>query len=130
MTADTGMRLIPADIERIRDVLLDPLELPAWNPAFLDLRGPRDAVEDQEYALTALRGLRGTFAYTHIGPTTIAMTWQVPGMRERCTWTLLAEPAGTVVTHELSRTGPVAAMLRHALSGLSDLRLERLAQRV
>lgn len=56
------------------------------------------------------------------------MAWEVPGMQEHCVWTLDPEPGGIRVTHEVSRSGPLAVVLHSALAGLPALRLDRLDQ--
>ncbi|KQP01177.1 SRPBCC family protein [Leifsonia sp. Leaf264] len=130
MTAAIGERLLSAPLERVREVLLDPLALPHWNPAFVSVQGARAAIVGESYTLATIQGLRGTFGYTAIEPTSIGMTWSVPGMQETCSWTLQATDAGTLVTHEVNRSGPLAVALRGALSGLPGLRLDRLDQTV
>jgi hypothetical protein len=80
------------------------------------------------YHLTALRGIRGTFSYTAIGADRIEVAWEVPGMRERCVWTMLPQPGGVRVGHEVGRSGPLAMVLRAAFAELAELRLDRLEQ--
>ena len=104
--------------------------LSKWNPAFLAIEGPVVPRVDGMYQLTAVRGLRGTFHYPAIGENVIEMSWAVPGLREECSWTLYARANDMVeVSHEVHRTGPLAVALRGALSGLADLRLDRLDER-
>jgi hypothetical protein len=127
MTGDRGSRLIPASITVVRDILLRPVELPSWNPAFLAIEGPVIPRAGRIYKLTALHGLRGTFQYSAISETVIEMTWVVPGLREECSWTLHPRANDVVeVSHEVHRSGLLAVALRTALSGLAVLRLDRL----
>jgi hypothetical protein len=131
MSVESGTRMIAASADVVRTVLLRPLDLPTWNPAFVEVTGPAEARVGQAYGLKAIRGLRGTFSYTGIGETRVDMAWDVPGMRERCSWTLRPTTGGGVeVTHELSRSGPLAIVLRSAFAGLAQLRLDRLEQLV
>lgn len=127
MNTDTSTRLIDAEPAMVRAILLQPLRLPEWNPAFVELRGPHDAEENRSYELTGIRGLRGTFRYSSIRPDFIQMDWTVPGMHETSAWELVPNGRGTTVIHTVGRSGPLALLLAHALSGLAQLRLERLA---
>ncbi|WP_327287870.1 SRPBCC family protein [Streptomyces sp. NBC_01198] len=126
MTSATGSRLITAPADRIHALLLQPRRLPDWNPAFLSLTGPEEALLDQDYQLRTLPDLRGTFRYTEISPHRIRMEWTVPGMHENCEWILHDKGATTEVVHSVQRTGPLAAVLRHTLDTLPTLRLDRL----
>ncbi len=121
-------RYIPAPWSKITALLLCPLHLPAWNPAFLSIEGGADAVVGQPHPITVTGGLRGTFEYAQITPDIIAMDWHAPGLREYCVWTLVAQGAGTLVTHSITRTGPLSVPLQRALAGLPGLRFDRLAQ--
>ena len=121
-------RLITAPAAVVRDILLRPLDLPSWNPAFLEIEGSPVAQTGQAYRLTALRGLRGTFRYDAIEADRIVMVWDVPGLHERCVWTVEPVDDGVRVGHEVERTGPLSILLRPALAGLADLRLDRLQQ--
>ncbi|WUH93553.1 SRPBCC family protein [Streptomyces sp. NBC_00433] len=125
----TGTRTVPATPDQVRALLLDPLKLPAWNPAFLSVAGPRTAAAGQDYDLRTLPNLHGALRYTEITRDRIRMEWTVPGMREQCEWVLHdAGGAGTRVDHAVTRSGPFAAVLRHALADLPGLRLDRLAE--
>lgn len=127
MNTDVSIRLIDAEPTTVRAILLEPLRLPEWNPAFVELRGPETAEENIGYGLTGIRGLRGTFQYSSIRPDFIQMDWTVPGMRETSAWQLAPSGRGTTVTHTVGRSGSLALLLAHTLSGLAQLRLERLA---
>lgn len=126
----TGTRTVPATRAQVLALLLDPQRLPDWNPAFLSMSGPRQAALGQDYELRTLPNLRGTFRYTLIAQDRVHMEWTVPGMSERCEWTLHETGAGTRVDHAVTRSGPLAAVLRHALATLPGLRLDRLAETV
>lgn len=130
MNAVAESRYFPAAQSKIATLLLRPLDLPAWNPAFLSIDGGSEAVVGQPHPITVTGGLRGTFQYTQITPDIIAMDWHAPGLREYCDWTLVAQGAGTLVTHSITRTGPLSMPLRRALAGLPGLRFERLAQQL
>lgn len=128
MNTDTSTRSIDAEPTTVRAILLDPVRLPEWNPAFVELAGPREAQENVAYALTGIRGLRGSFRYSLIAPDTIVMKWNVPGLHETSVWQTASAFGSTVVTHDVSRSGPLARLLANTLSGLADLRLSRLSQ--
>lgn len=128
MTIDRGRRLIPVPPQAIAAQLRRPLDLPGWNPLFASLTGVPDATVGTRYELTLRLGLHGTFAYSALDDDRIGMTWEVPGMREDCTWTIMAAPdGGSIVTHVVERSGPLAAVLSGATRGIADLRLDRLA---
>jgi uncharacterized protein YndB with AHSA1/START domain len=122
-------RLVAASPRQVRAVLLDPLRLPDWNPAFTSIAGPQDADTRHEYRITA-RGLPGSFAYEAIEPLTIRMTWRVPGFAEFSTWSMTPTGPSTSVRHTFVHSGPLASLLRRAYRGVADLRLDRLAHRL
>lgn len=123
-------RYIPAPPAKITTLLLRPLDLPAWNPAFLSMDGGSEAVVGQPRPITVTGGWPGTFEYTQIASGFIAMDWHAPGLRECCDWTLVARDTGTLVTHSITRTGLLSVPLRGALAGLPGLRFDRLAQQL
>lgn len=120
--------LIEAPRERVREVLLDPLSLPAWNSAFLGLTGPAAVTLAAEYRITVRPGLKGTFGYEAMDPGLVRMVWRVAGFAETCDWQLSAEGDRTLVRHEFTHSGPLAAMLRQAYQGVAGLRLGRLQE--
>jgi uncharacterized protein YndB with AHSA1/START domain len=122
-----GSRIIAAPAELVRGILLRPLALPEWNPAFLAIAGSADAAIGHVHSLTVAGGLRGEFRYTAIEPDRVDMMWNVPGMLERCSWVLEPERRGTRVSHEVRRTGPLAIVLRSQTQTLPRLRLNRLS---
>lgn len=127
MTAERATRVVRADAAPIRELLSRPLELPDWNPAFIDISGRPTAVEHEPYELLARGGLRGTFRYTAIIEDRVDMRWEVPGLRETSTWLMNPVPGGTQVVHEFEQRGPLAFALRRATRGIATLRLGRLA---
>lgn len=131
MSTATSSLVIDAARDRIHDALTAAPQLPEWNPAFLHVDGPARPTVGADYALRAIRGMRGTLTYAHISPHTITMMWTVPLLTEVGTWHLAADssPTRTHVTHTVERRGPLAALLWHTLDGLPVLRLERLAHR-
>ena len=129
MTA-TLSRDITADIATVTVLLLSPRTIPDWNPAFKSITGPDSAIVGHAYDLVAIRGLTGRFYYDAVTESQIDMRWTVAGMLERCTWQLTPLAGSrTQVSHTVSRSGPLATLLRHTLDDLPALRLERLAQR-
>jgi hypothetical protein len=54
MKTAISSRVILAPLNTIRNILLRPLELPTWNPAFLELAGPDEAQAGHVYRLSAL----------------------------------------------------------------------------
>jgi hypothetical protein len=121
--------LIPAPVETVRQILLEPTALAEWNPAFLSVQGPSAAIVGHRYALTARGGLQGHWEYRAIGDTLIEGHWEVPGLSETNSWRLLPHGNGTRVTHSFTNQGSLAFLLRPAFAGVAGLRLGRLAQR-
>ena len=126
MITKHGTRRLHVPLLRVLQVLLEPQQLPAWNPAFLSLRGPREPDTGVRYPITVYGGLHGFFEYLDIGGRHVSTTWQVPGFRETGTWYLEPRRAATLVRHEYEHHGDQAGLLR-ALAGLG---LHRLAGRV
>lgn len=128
--AERASARIEAPLDVVRGVLLEPLALPEWNEAFRTIAGPPAATIGVGYRISVRGGLSGSFAYTAIDARRVGMSWAVPGFRETGAWLLQPAGADTVVTHEFEHSGPLAALLRPAYSGVARLRLERLASRV
>lgn len=121
---------VDASPERVRGLLLDPLALPGWNPAFHSIDGPPEAAVGHEYRITVRPGLPGHFGYQDIRPDLIVTAWQVPGFSEEGNWLLRRHGAQTIVRHDFTHTGPLAALLSRAYRGVAGLRLERLSRTV
>lgn len=126
MMTQHGTRRLHAPLRRVLRVLLEPQQLPEWNPAFLSLGGPREPDICARYPISVYGGLRGYFEYLDIGDRHVSTTWRVPGFRETATWYLEPRRAGTLVRHEFEHHGGGSRSLR-ALAGLG---LRRLAARV
>jgi len=129
MTTQRSEILNRAPLERVREILLKPLEFPEWNPAFTALAGPTNPAEGDPYALTIRNGLSGSLTYEHIDARRVAVRWSTIGFRESATWSL--EPSGesTRVVHEFEHEGGLARLLRQAFRTVAQQRNERLAQR-
>jgi hypothetical protein len=123
--ATSAIRAAPADVRRL---LLDPLELPSWNPAFQSIDGPSQPAAGTRYAIRVRPGLAGSLEYTLIGPDRIDIAWHVPGFHETGSWTIEPSGGGTLAHHRFQHTGPLASALRHAYRGVASLRLQRLAR--
>lgn len=121
---------IHADAATVRNILLDPLALSRWNPAFLEIGGPASANTGVAHPIIVRPGLRGSFSYSRIEQTIIDMEWSVPGLRETARWSLTSAGTHTVVTHQFSHSGPLASVMRNSFRGVSTLRLARLAEQV
>lgn len=130
MTERRATHLIPAAPATIRRLLLDGGHLPHWNPAFLSLDAPSVPKPGAQYLLRVRTGSAGTFEYTAIRPHHVGMRWQIPGLVEDADWELSADGAGTLVTHHVRRTGPLAVVIRHADRDIALLRLQRLRSEV
>jgi hypothetical protein len=130
MTTQHSETTIAAPAADVRRILLTPLELADWNPAFSSISGPAVPEVGTTYAIRVRPGLDGTLAYAGITPERIDIDWQVPGLHEQGTWTLTQTGDATVVQHGFTHSGPLSVLLRNAFRGVADLRLERLAQRV
>ncbi len=121
--------LVPAPVRIVRQILLEPIDLAEWNPAFLSVKGPSQALTGRRYPLVARGALRGHWEYLSIGESLIEGRWEVPGLTETNSWSLLPHDEGTHVTHSFTHQGGLAALLRPAFAGVADLRLNRLAER-
>ena len=134
MTGDGGAQRararLDAPLEAVTAVLLDPLALPEWNEAFRSIAGPAVASVDTPYRISVRGGLTGRFSYTTIAPDHLVTEWRVPGFHEVGTWRFERDGKQTVVVHEFTHAGPLAAMLRSAYAGIAAVRLERLCERV
>ncbi|MEU6260363.1 SRPBCC family protein [Streptomyces sp. NPDC047043] len=120
-------RVIEVPVHRVLDALLDPLALPAWNPAFRRVHGPTTARPGDTYAIN-VRGLPGRLTYDETGPLSIAMRWQIPGFAEDGNWQLQPGKRGVMVSHGFTHHGPLASLLEPAFRTVAELRLERLAR--
>lgn len=130
MSIQHADQVMTDNADAVRRVLLDPLALPDWNPAFLSVDGPERATLGTEYRIRVRPGLTGTLTYTSVDADRIDITWQVPAFRETSSWTLRALPAGTLVGHEFEHAGALAAVLEGAYQGVARLRLQRLDERL
>lgn len=127
-TTEHATLLIKASPQHVRDVLLDPLALPAWNPAFNSIDGPSKATTGYAYRISVRQGLSGHFTYDKIDPNLIRTTWHVLGFTETGTWLLREHNGNTVIDHDFTHTCPLAALLSRAYRGVAELRLQRLAR--
>lgn len=130
MSTQHAALILPAAPTDVRRLLLEPLALPAWNPAFQSVEGPPQPAPGHRYAIRVRPGLTGSLEYTRIGPDRIDIAWHVPGFRETGSWTLEPEGALTLAHHWFEHTGPLASALRHAFQGVASLRLQRLAEQL
>jgi hypothetical protein len=128
MTAgERAGQVLPFAREDILDVLLSPLRLPTWNPAFQSLSGPNEPRVGQEYTLLARSRLRGHLEYTEINRGRVRMRWDIPGLAEDGWWELQDADFGTPVVHGFVHAGPLAPVMERAFRGVASLRLQRLA---
>src|SRR5262245_38661353 len=118
---------VAAPIAMVRHVLLSPLELPNWNPAFRRLTGPQNPTLGDRYQLSVRSRLTGHVWYAASGATHIETRWKVPGLAEDASWDLNAHDRTTMVTHRFQHTGQLTPLLERAFSGVGDRRLGRLA---
>jgi hypothetical protein len=130
MTTQHSTMTMTASADELRRVLLTPLELADWNPAFTAISGPATPEVGTPYKIRVRPGFDGTLMYSAITPDRIDIDWQIPGLREKGTWTLTAAGAATMVEHGFTQSGPLSVALRNAFRGVADLRLQRLAERV
>jgi len=130
MNEQRATHLVHAPLEVVRQVLLDPVALADWNPAFLSVGGPAEASTGVDYPITTRGGLRGFFAYLRIKSDRIDTTWRVPGLTETGTWLLEQRGGDTLVVHAFRQDGPLARLLSRAFDGVAQLRLLRLQERV
>ena len=128
MTTQQDEILIRAPLERVREILLTPLEFPEWNAAFTALAGPENPAEGDQYALTIRSGLNGSFNYEHIDAQRVVVRWSTVGFRETARWSLERSGEGTRVVHEFDHEGGLAVLLRQAFRTVAQQRNERLKQ--
>ncbi|GAA3824670.1 hypothetical protein GCM10022403_067610 [Streptomyces coacervatus] len=121
--------LIQAPPAVIRQILLEPTQLADWNPAFLGIKGPVQAIVGEHYPIVTRGGLSGHWEYRRITDEVMEGRWAVPGLTEDNVWQLEPYGSGTHVTHSFQQRGPLAAVLRSATANVADLRLDRLSQR-
>jgi hypothetical protein len=126
----SAQKLIPATLQTIRTVLLEPSALPDWNPAIHTVAGPDHARVGPRYRITARGGLSGHLEYREITENRIAVHFQVQGLREDGWWLLTPQESGTQVQHGFVHSGPLARLLSHAYQGVAQLRLSRLQDRI
>src|SRR5262245_33531650 len=100
MTTQRNETLIRAPLEHVREILLRPLEMPEWNPAFSNVTGPASASVGDTYDLTIRNGLNGSLSYQQIDDERIALHWETVGFREWATWSLQRRAETTLVVHE------------------------------
>jgi hypothetical protein len=129
MTTQQAELTIPAPAAAVRRILLTPLDLPDWNPAFLTISGEAVPSAGRRYAIRVRPRFNGTLLYAAITDDRIDMDWQVPGLHETGSWSLEDHGGSTVVRHTFTHSGPLARALRHAIQGVAALRLNRLAAR-
>ncbi|MFQ6395274.1 SRPBCC family protein [Nocardia sp. KC 131] len=122
--------VIDARPDQVRAVLLDPLALPTWNPAFLGLTGSPEVAVGETYRITVPMGLSGTFTYTGIEADRIDTRWSVPGFTELGSWHVRPYGARTEVVHNFGHRGALAAILVPAYRNIAELRLDRLRAQV
>jgi hypothetical protein len=123
--------VIRGDVHHVRKVLLQVTQIAQWNPAFLSIAGSSTARIGDPHPIQVRGGLSGHFQYDAIDRERIESSWQVPGLRETNYWQLSAtNEHSTTVTHGFTQTGQLAALLRNATRGVTELRLTRLKARV
>jgi hypothetical protein len=130
MMTEHATRYVATPLEQVRDILLNPLDLPAWNEAVKAITGPPQAATGVSYPITVHPGLSGKWQYTAIESSRIAAVWDLPGFHEDWEWTLQRQGAGTLVTHTFRHKGALAALLSNAYRGIADVRLGRLSKRL
>jgi uncharacterized protein YndB with AHSA1/START domain len=129
MTTQQAELTIAAPAAAVRQILLTPLELADWNPAFLAISGEPSAAVGQPYAIRVKPRFNGTLQYAAITDDRIDIDWKIPGLHETGTWTLTDQGTSTLVQHSFTHSGPLARVLRNAFEGVAVLRLDRLATR-
>jgi uncharacterized protein YndB with AHSA1/START domain len=127
---EQATRYVAAPLEQVWEILLQPLDLPAWNEAFKAISGPAEAAIGVSYPLTVRQGLSGHWRYTAIEANRIEAVWDLPGFHEDWEWTLQRQGAGTLVTHTFRHKGVLAALLSNAYKGIAEVRLGRLSKRL
>jgi hypothetical protein len=129
MSTVSGEIRIAAPPGVVRRILLEPRQLADWNPAFLSIRGPYEALVGQHYPIMARGGFTGNWEYVNIADERVEGRWEVPGLRETNVWEFRQHGSGTRVTHSFTHGGGLALLLRPAFSNVAELRLQRLAER-
>ena len=121
---------IEAPAGDILQILLDVAALPDWNPAFSEVWAELPAKVGLPIPVRVRGLLTGELVYDRISDREVAMTIQVPGLTERCTWQLDVTPGGTTVTHAFTQSGWLAELLEPSTREAASLRVTRLRKRV
>lgn len=121
---------IEAPASDILRILLDAAALPDWNPAFSAVSAERPATVGQPIPVWVRGLLCGELVYDRISDCEVAMTTEVPGLTEQCTWQLDQTPGGTMVTHAFTQSGWLAELLEPSSRDTAGRRVARLRRRV
>lgn len=119
---------VDASADVVRRILLTPLDLPRWNPAFLSIDGPAQPRVGEAYRITVRPGLPGTFCYDGISPERLDARWRVLGSEEHGSWLLTPLGRGVQVRHEFTHRGLLASLMRRAFAAVAEHRVQRLKE--
>ncbi len=123
-------RDIAAHPEAIAAIILNISELAEWNPA-LTATGTADTVArvDHPYAVTLRAPGRARLTYVQSSVARIVWRVDIGGSVETGEWDLLPRGRTTRVTHTMSHTGALLAILGGGMTSVPTWRLDRLQAR-
>lgn len=130
MRTMSAERTIPVAPSRITGILLDISTLADWNPALVrvDTRD-RVAIVGKRYPVSTR--IPGDAGLTYTQATSDHVQWRltVAGSVEVGDWLITTEGTDTRVTHEITHTGALFAVMQHAMRPIAGWRLDRLVER-
>ena len=131
MNALKATRSIRADPQILTEIILNIAELADWNPALNSTRTQdRIAKIDHPYPVSTRIPGRATLTYIHADQQRIVWRLDVAGNVETGEWQLEAgDGASTRVTHRMSHSGALFALMQNAMRQVPTWRLDRLQER-
>lgn len=121
---------IDADPGAVASIILNIAQLAEWNPALLST-GTEDAVArlDHPYPVATRIPARATLTYVQANSERIVWRLDVAGSVETGEWNFESDGKGTRVTHTMTHSGALFAVMQRAMASVPSLRLGRLKQR-
>ncbi len=126
----TAHRDIDADPQIIIDTILNIAELADWNPALISTRTTDSTARiGHAYPVSTRVPGRATLTYTAADPHGVAWRLDVSGGTEVGEWDVRRLDVRTRVTHTMTHSGALFAVMRNAMREVPTWRLDRLQVR-
>lgn len=122
----TATTWVDASRSEVRGVLLRPLDLPRWNPAFVSISGPAQAEVGPKWRITVRPAFPGSFGYERIEEDVLVAGWRALATSETGTWELSDVRGGVQVRHTFTHRGLLARPLTRAFGPVAQYRVDRL----